>query len=299
MRGLQVVVDHELPARDVDHAHAVLHLREGVRVQPALGLGRDRQVDRDEVGGRVEVVGRLRPLHSGLAEALLADVEVERHDAHAERERALGYELADAAEPDHAECLLVQLGARVLRPVPCTADECGVRLRDVPREREQHPHGVLGGGDHIRLRRVRDDDAALGRRVHVDVVHSDAGPADRAEAVRLRDQVRVELRRRPDEHAVELADPALELAVLPVDAELDVEAGVAQQLDAAVADLLLDEYARTGGARLRLAHAATGTPASRNTRCAAETPVPSSTSAPSSFSVISSAAIVVTMSNAP
>ena len=116
-----------------------------------------------------------------------------------------------------------------------------MRLRDVARECEQHPHRVLRRGHHVRLGRVRDDDAALGGGVHVHVVHADARAADRAQPLGLRDQVRVELRGRADQHPVELADPALELAVLPVDPELDVEAGVAQQLDAAVADLLLDQ----------------------------------------------------------
>ena len=142
-----------------------------------------------------------------------------------------------------------------------------VRLRDVAREREQHPHRVLGGGDHVRLRSVRDDDAALGGGVHVDVVHPDAGAADRPQAVGLGDQVGVELRGRADQHAVELADPALELAVLPVDPELDLEAGVAQQLDAAVADLLLDEDARAGSlTAARRARRPRGTRAARRRR---------------------------------
>jgi hypothetical protein len=115
-----------------------------------------------------------------------------------------------------------------------------MRLRDVPRQREQHADRVFRCGDHVRLRRVRHDDAALRGRLDVHVVHADARPADSAQALGLGDQVRVELGGRANEHAVELADAALELAVLPVDAELNVEAGVAQQLDAAVADLLFD-----------------------------------------------------------
>ena len=50
--------------------------------------------------------------------------------------------------------------------------------------------------------------------------------------------VRVELRGGADQDAVELADPALELLLVPVEAELDVEPRVAQQLHAGVADLL-------------------------------------------------------------
>ncbi len=64
---------------------------------------------------------------------------------------------------------------------------------------------------------------------------------------------------------------------------------------AGVGDLLLDEYARA----VAHAGAAAGTPASRNTACAAPTPDPSSTSWPSSRSVISKPATVVRMSKAP
>ncbi len=41
-RRPQRVLDHQQAARDVDHAHAVLHLREGLGVEPVLGLRRHR-----------------------------------------------------------------------------------------------------------------------------------------------------------------------------------------------------------------------------------------------------------------
>ena len=54
----------------------------------------------------------------------------------------------------------------------------------------------------------------------------------------LASRSRVELGGGADQDAVELADAALELVLVPVEPELDVEAGVAQQLHAGVADLL-------------------------------------------------------------
>ena len=122
------------------------------------------------------------------------------------------------------------------------ADQRRVRLRHVAGERQQQRHRVLGGGDDVRLRRVGDDDAAAGGGGDVDVVDADAGAADGLEVVGLLEQLRGQLGRRADQDAVVVADPALELAVRPVDAEVDVETGVAQQLDAGVADLLLDEH---------------------------------------------------------
>ena len=71
----------------------------------------------------------------------------------------------------------------------CRRSSERVRLRDVAREREHQRHGVLGGGDDVRLRRVGDDDAALGRRLDVDVVDADAGAADHLQVVGAVDQV--------------------------------------------------------------------------------------------------------------
>ena len=113
-------------------------------------------------------------------------------------------------------------------------------LRDVAAEREHQRHRVLGRGDRVRLGSVGDDDAALGGRLDVDVVHARSGPADHLEPLGAVDQVRCELGGRADQDAVELADPLLELRAVPVEAELDVEA-LPQQLDAGVGDLLLDE----------------------------------------------------------
>ena len=122
----------------------------------------------------VEVVRRLGALDAELAEALLGDVGVEGDHAHAEAERALGHQLADAAEAEHAERLLVQLDAAELGPLPGAAGERAVRLRHLARQREQQRERVLGGRDHVRLRGVGHDHAALGGRVHVDVVHPHA-----------------------------------------------------------------------------------------------------------------------------
>ncbi len=240
-RLAQRVLHQQLAARDVHDAHAVLHLREGLGVEPVLGLRSDRQVDRDEVRLRVELVGAARALHAQLAEALLRHVGVEGHHAHAEAERALGDQLADAAEAEHAERLLVQLHPAELGAIPRPAGERAVRLRHLAHQRQQHRERVLGRGDHVRLRSVRDHHAALGGGVDVDVVHPHAGPAHDLEPVRALDQVAGQLRGGPDQDPVELADAAVQLAIVPVDAQLDIEARVAQQLHAGLADLLLDE----------------------------------------------------------
>ena len=250
-RGTQRLLVHQLAAGHVDHPHPVLHRGERVGVEPVLGLGGHGEVHGHEVGSRVQVVGGLGALHAELTEALLGHVGVEGHHAHAEAERPLCHELPDAAETEHAERLLVHLHAAELGAVPGAPGERPVRLRNLAREREQQRERVLGGGDHVGLRRVGHDHAALRGRVHVHVVHPHAGAADGLQPLGALEQVGVELGGRADQDPVELADAPLELLLAPVRADLDLEPGVAQQLDAGVADLLPDQdlHALTRGLR--------------------------------------------------
>jgi hypothetical protein len=102
---------------------------------------------------------------------------------------------------------------------------------------------ALGCGDDVGLRCVGDQDSALGRGRHVDVVDSDAGPADRLQPPRVFEQRGVELGRRADQDAVELPDPLAQLLGRPADPELDLEV-LLEQAHAGVADLLGHQHAR-------------------------------------------------------
>ena len=120
---MQVLVDHQRPAGDVEDPHAVLALGEHLGVEPALGVGRLGQVQREEVGDRVDVVGRLGLLDPQLAVALGADERVVRDHLHLKAAGALRDELADAAEAEDPERLLVQLDAGELRALPAAAGQ--------------------------------------------------------------------------------------------------------------------------------------------------------------------------------
>ncbi len=101
---------------------------------------------------------------------------------------------------------------------------------------------MLGRGDHVGLRRVRHDDATPGRGLDVHVVDTDTSTCHRAQPVGLRQQVGVDLGGRADHDAVELGDALLEFGPAPAGADLDVEAGRTQQVDARRADLLGDQH---------------------------------------------------------
>ena len=185
----RVLVD-ELAAGGVDEPHAVAHPCERVRVDRPARLVRQRQVEREELRGAVDLLRRLDALDPELAEPLRAHVRVVRDDAHAEAERAARDLLPDAPEAEHAERLPGELDAAVRLPLPASLLERRVRLRDVPCKRDEEPDRVLRGGDDRRLRRVGDDDPAPRRRLDVDVVDADAGTSDDLEVHRAVDQRR-------------------------------------------------------------------------------------------------------------
>ena len=117
-----------------------------------------------------------------------------------------------------------------------------MRLRDVAREGDEQPDGVLGGRDDGRVGRVRDDDALARRRRDVDVVDADTGAADHLQALRAVENVRGQLGRRPDHDRVAVGDRLLERRVA---VEVDLEPRP-QQLDARLGDLLSDQNLQTG-----------------------------------------------------
>ena len=118
-----------------------------------------------------------------------------------------------------------------------------MRLRDVAREGDQEPDRLLRGRDDGRVGRVRDDDPAVRRRIDVDVVDPDAGPADHLQPVGALDQVGGQLGRRADDDRVVVADGLREIGVA-VDVDVEV---LAEQLDARLGDRLADEDPRAFG----------------------------------------------------
>jgi hypothetical protein len=108
---LQRRVVDQPAAGHVEDAYAVAHLRERALVEQSFGIGRLGQMDSDEVRVRVQLLAARGLLHAQLAVALSAHERVEGQHAHAEPPRAVRDELPDAAEPQDAERLLVQLHA--------------------------------------------------------------------------------------------------------------------------------------------------------------------------------------------
>ena len=101
-------------------------------------------------------------------------------DLHAEGARALGHRLADAAHAQDTESLAGNVHAHELgrRPAhPVVGAEHVHALVGAAGGTQQAEHGDVGGGVGQHVGRVADDDAALGRRRHVDmfVAHREGG----------------------------------------------------------------------------------------------------------------------------
>ena len=155
----------------------------------------------------------------------------------------VGDELADAAEAEDAERLAVELDARELRALPAAVDERRVRLRDVAREREQHRDvcsAAVTTLDCGALTTTMPRLVAAGTSTLS--TPTPARPMTRRFGALL-DEVGGHLRRRADEDAVVVADALGQVERLGgVERGVDVEV-LAQQVDAAGADLLGDQDA--------------------------------------------------------
>ena len=89
-----------------------------------------------------------------------------------------GDQLADPAQPHHADGLAENLGARERRPLPGVFAQRGVGRRDLAGRGQQQRQRVLGGAVDIRRRGVDHQHTALGGGVDVDVVQADPGAGD-------------------------------------------------------------------------------------------------------------------------
>ena len=236
-------------------------------------------MQREEIGRGEDVVLGLGMLDAELAEALVGDERVVGDDAHAEADGPPRDLLPDPAEAEHAERLSLELHPAPFRALPAALLERGVRLRDVAREGDQEPDGLLGRRDDGRLGRVRNDDPVPRRGFDVDVVDADPGPADHLEARRQLDQIRGQLRRGANHDRVVAAD---DLGDRRLSVLVHLELG-AEQLDARLRDRLPHEHPHGQAA---VSYAAS----------AAAPAAPRSTVAPISTSCSSIAASTVVMS---
>ena len=117
-RGDECGLVDELASRRVHDPHAWPHAREGLGVEQPARVRGQRQMQRDDVRLRVDVVQRRGRLDSEIAEAVDGDEGVVRDDAHPEAQGTSCNLPADTAEAEKTERPARELDAREARPLP-------------------------------------------------------------------------------------------------------------------------------------------------------------------------------------
>ena len=228
--GQRQLVD-EPAAGAVDEARARLEARQLRLAEQVARVAGERRVDRDEVGARQELV-ELDRLHAQALGGLACQVGVVGDHVHAEADgppRDLG---PDPAEAEDAQHLAEQLDALQAAFLPAPRLQREVGGGESAGHREQEPHRVLGDRGGVPARCVHDDHAPLGRGVHVDRVDAGAGPADDLQARAGRDHRAGHLGGAADDETLVLADARGQVALAQRAHHLDVEAVLAERVDA-------------------------------------------------------------------
>ena len=226
-------------AGDVEDDRAGLQPGDRVAPDEPARRARQRDVDGDDVGPREQLV-EADELDAVVGGLLRGDERVDPDDGHLHRPGADRDGLADLAEPDDAEGPAAQLEAGELGSLPLAASERRVGRGDPAGDAVQQREGVLGGRDRVAGRGVDDDDARVGGRLEVDVVHADPGPADDDEPLAGRDQLGVDLDLAPDDERVVVADDRAQLVAREPVTFIDLVLRP-EEFDALVGDSLGDE----------------------------------------------------------
>ncbi len=85
--------------------------------------------------------------------------------------------------PKYTDRFAVKFDALVALSIPLTGLHAGVRLRNIPRDRNQQGKSMLCRGDGIAARGVHDDHPAARCRVHIHIVDADSCPANEPSTV--------------------------------------------------------------------------------------------------------------------
>jgi hypothetical protein len=120
-------------------------------------------VQRQEIGAP-DQLGKVDLFNAELHCALRREKGIIGDHLHFQPDCAIGHDRADIAAADDAEGLAGDLDPHEAVLFPFAGLGGGIRLRDLPRERQHQRDRMLGRGDRIAERRVHHDDALGGRR---------------------------------------------------------------------------------------------------------------------------------------
>ena len=186
-------------------------------------------MDADDVGVPQQVFQGFALTGIVLFEAAVGDIRIVGDDLHAEGLHARGQKPANAAQADDAQGLAVQFHALQPVAVPGAAFNHLVGPDRVAARCQEQADGMLAGGNDIRLRRVDDDDAALRRPFHLDVVHAVPGAADDLQVRRVFVEFLVDFRDGADDDGIVGRNFPQQLFPRPVQLYIHLKIGLCPQ----------------------------------------------------------------------
>ena len=228
--------------------------------QPEPGLGVGQKFLADEAG-RLGGLGDMNGEEIGLADQVVqghqfgshrsrplgGQVRVISNEPHPEGQGPLRDQRSDPAEADDPEGLAVDLYAFPAGPFPAARLQRRVRLGDIARLRQQESHGVLGGGEDVRLRGVDHHHPPSGGSGDVHIVEADPRPTDYQQLAPRRQDLVIDLGGRPDYERRRARDSLEEVPVRQAQPDVDMVARLSQEVEAGLGDFLGHQDAGHGG----------------------------------------------------
>ena len=174
---VQVVLLDDAAAGTVDQHDPVFHLGKGRAIDQTDGILQLGHMNRNEI--RPPVKGfQIHTFEAGAGDVRRIDMGVVNHDIQAQTTGTVRHDRTDLAEADHPQSLAENFAPLepFFIPAPGT-QRCG-SLGHIAGQRHEHGNRMLGRRDHITIRGVHDHDTMAGGRRDIDIVQSDARPAD-------------------------------------------------------------------------------------------------------------------------
>ena len=213
----------ELAARRVDEPQARFADGEPGVVEHVAGFGRERQVQRDVVGGRAQRVER-QQLDAEPGGDFGRDIRIVRDDSHAEGPRAQRHLVADSPQARDAERLPAELVPEEALLLPAALLHRSIGGGHQARQRQHERQRVLRDADAVGPGRVDDEDAARAGGRDIDVVHAGAGAGHNPQLRRGFEQPGVDLRRAANDQRVGVGEVGRERGRGPSGARINLPA---------------------------------------------------------------------------
>ena len=204
-RRREICLADDAAACTVHEAYAFLHPTHLLHRDHAACLLCQRHMHGDEIRRCKDIIERADG-HAERLGPLFINIGIVSDHVHLKGKRTLRHTAPDASHADDAEGLAAELHADISLAVPAARVHRRVSRGDVARQREHHCHRMLRRCDRIASGGVDDDDAALRRRLYIDVVNANAGAPDDLQTICAFKHIRRHLRRRAHHESIVAAD---------------------------------------------------------------------------------------------